>query len=138
MDNSKFPYRLRSFIPLSKEESARFRACERTMQKGFRTFMQVGTALAEIRTKKLYRQNYSSFENYCRDKWKIVASRARQLIAAAKVVQNLENQSVTTVTLPGSERLVRPLVHLTPEQQREAWTKATANEPNPSEATQAG
>ena len=61
----------------------------------------------------------------------MVARRTRQLIGAAEVVRNLQDQSVTVVTLPTSERQVRPLTKLEPEQQREAWQIATQINPNP-------
>lgn len=67
-----------------------------------------------------------TFEDYCRERWKMVASRARQLIGAAQIVGNL--QSVTNVT-PTHESQVRPLAGLEPDEQREAWKAATASDP---------
>jgi len=49
---------------------------------------------------------------------------ARQLIGAAQVVANLQNESVTIVT-PAHESQVRPLTRLEPEQQRQAWAAVT-------------
>lgn len=88
--------------------------------------MDVGRALMAIRDARLYRDEYGTFEDYCRQRWGFVASRARQLIAAAEVVSNLE--SVTTVT-PSTESQARPLAALEPEAQREAWAEAVATAP---------
>jgi hypothetical protein len=115
-------------LTLSLEESARLRDCETVIENGFQTFVEVGNALFEIRDSKLYRQTHSTFETYCRERWQMVASRARQLIGAAEIAVNL--QSVTTVT-PTSERQVRPLAKLEPEQQKEAWQMATSINPHP-------
>ncbi len=80
------------------------------------------SALLEIRDKRLYRRNYSGFEDYCRGRWGMSRQRAHQLIEAAGIVENL---STTVDTLPASERQLRPLTQLTPEDQRKAWVIAT-------------
>lgn len=101
---------------------------EAIVEKGLTTFIEVGNALAEIRDSRLYRQTHKTFEDYCRERWNMVASRARQLIGAAQIASNLE--SVTTVT-PTHESQVRPLAKLEPDQQREAWKAATEATPTP-------
>ena len=88
-----------------------------------------GNALLEIRDSRLYRTSYGTFEDYCQEKWSFNSSRARQLIAAAETVANLE--SVTTVTLlPATETQARPLVSLPPTAQREVWAAAVETAPN--------
>jgi hypothetical protein len=114
-------------LALSLTESSRRAELEAVIELGLATFITVGNALLEIRDSRLYRDTHSTFEDYCRERWQMVASRARQLIGAAEVVANL--QSVTTVT-PTSERQVRPLAGLEPEQQREAWAAAVESAPN--------
>jgi phage N-6-adenine-methyltransferase len=111
---------------LSIQEEVRLAALEETIDRGIRTFVEVGSALMEIRDGRLYRERYATFEDYCRERWAMVASRARQLIGASVVVANLE--SVTTVT-PESERQARPLAALEPDQQREAWKQAVETAP---------
>jgi hypothetical protein len=80
--------------------------CERVIERGLKTFIEVGDALARIRDKRLYRDTHRTFEGYCRARWDFDASRARQLISAAK--------TVTLVTVGGqpapiSERVAREL-----------------------------
>lgn len=107
-------------IELSPIELDELMRQELVIERGLKTFYEVGEALATIREKKLYRETYGTFEDYCQNKWGINSSRARQLIYGANVVDNLK--SVTNVTLlPRSESQVRPLTTLKPDQQREAW-----------------
>jgi hypothetical protein len=97
---------------------------EDIIERGLATFVEVGGALLEIRASRLYRETHDTFEFYCRERWGFVASRARQLMAAAEVA------SVTDVTpelpTPSSEAVARELVPLRaePETLREAWTEA--------------
>ena len=94
---------------------------ENVIERGLQTFMDVGSALLEIRDKKLYKPNYKTFELYCRERWKMSQPRAYQLMDAAKVTQNLS----TNVELsPNRESQVRPLAKLKPKQQRKVWKAA--------------
>jgi len=99
---------------------------ESTIKIGLQTFYDVGTALAGIRDRRLYREQYDTFEDYCRERWEIASSRARQLIGAAEVMENVK--SVTMVTLQ-NERQARPLTSLAPARQREAWQQAVETAP---------
>jgi hypothetical protein len=112
---------------LTATEAAQFEACETTIKAGLQTFYEVGVALLAIRDARLYRRDFATFEDYCRQRWGMGASRARQLIGAAETVAALE--SVTMVT-PKNERQVRPLMSLEPSQQREAWARAVETAPD--------
>jgi site-specific DNA-methyltransferase (adenine-specific) len=112
---------------LTKLESKKFQECEQIIERGLGTFYEVGTALLAIRDERLYRVTHGTFEEYCRDRWRMVASRARQLIGAAQVVANLE--SVTIVT-PDNESQARELAPLEPDAQREVWKKVVETAPN--------
>ena len=76
-------------------DDERLAELEKVIAKGQKTFVDVGLALAEIRASRLYRREYSGFEEYCQKKLGWSASRARQLVASAQVAK-----SVTIVTLP--------------------------------------
>jgi hypothetical protein len=117
-------------LMLSFEETERLIACESVIEQGLRTFIEVGNALFEIRDSRLYRQDFDTFESYCRDRWKMSYRRSKQLMDAATVVANLNHGSET----PTSERQVRPLTRLEPAQQREAWELAKTISPNPTAA----
>lgn len=68
----------------------------------------------------LYRIEYKTFEDYCREEWGISRIQAHRLTVAAEIAEMLP-----TGNKPTSERAVRPLTKLeTPEAQREAWQEA--------------
>ena len=114
---------------LSVVEVQRLEALESVIDAGMQTFVHVGNALLEIRDNRLYRNTHRTFEKYCRERWGVNSSRARQLIDAAEVVENLK--SVTMVTLlPAVERQARPLTSLPPEQQPAVWQRAVETAPN--------
>jgi hypothetical protein len=104
---------------LSIVETTRYQQCEQIIERGLNTFVDVGNALLEIRDNKLYRIEYKTFEDYCKERWNISRPRAYQLIEAATVVGNLS--TMVDKQIPISERQTRPLTKLEPEEQREAW-----------------
>ena len=111
--------------PLSLTELSRREELEHIIQLGLGTFYYVGSALLEIRDSRLYRSTHVTFEDYCRDRWKMARNYANKLILAAVVVANLG----TTVPIPTNEAQVRPLTDLEPEQQRKVWLQAVNNAP---------
>lgn len=92
--------------------------CERVIERGLNTFVEVGTALLEIRDNRLYKDGYSTFEEYCRERWDMQRAYAYRLIGAAEVVANL---SPIGDILPATETQARPLASLSPDVQLKAW-----------------
>lgn len=117
-------------LGLTFEEQTRLAECETVIEKGLKTFVEVGNALLEIRDSKLYRQEFGTFEEYCRERWRMSIAQGKRLIAAAEVVQNL----APIGAIPTHESQVRPLAGLEPEQQREAWRIASEATANPTAA----
>jgi hypothetical protein len=114
---------------LTRSEDRRMNELEAVITRGLRAFFEAGQALGEIREKRLYRRTHDTFEEYCRARWDLTDSRARQLIAAA--------ETVTLVTVgagpaPASERVARELVPLRkrPEVLQAAWLEAVAQDPD--------
>jgi len=101
-------------------EMDKLERCETIIENGLRTFVDVGTALLEIRDERLYRKDYGTFEDYCRERWNMERANAYRLIESSKVILNL---SPTGDILPANERQARPLAQLEPDQQREAWQR---------------
>jgi hypothetical protein len=99
-------------------EQDKLHKCERVILKGIRVFYEVGRALITIRDERLYRALAPTFDEYTKLRFGFTASRARQLIAGAAVVDRVE--SVTRVTLP-SEKIARELNRLPKDQQAGAW-----------------
>jgi hypothetical protein len=117
---------------LSVQEEKRLEQLENVVVENFKTFIQVGQALAEIRDRKLYRMKAMTFEKYCKELFDIAKSRARELINATDVVQNLRHGGGFNddhPLLPLNERQARPLTKLRPEQQVAVWKAAVESAP---------
>lgn len=96
---------------ITLSESQRLISLERTIEAGRKTFAEVGVALAEIRDFRLYRSDYTTFEDYCRKKWGWQRQRAYELIAAAEVANGLPakcNQKITNENQAAALALVDP------------------------------
>lgn len=116
---------------LSVDEKNEFDRCELVIKQGLKTFIEVGQALLTIREKRLYRLEFGTFEDYCRDKWAMPRRHVNRMIAASETISNL---GPIGPILPQSESQARPLTSLEPEAQREAWKEVvqqsqTTNEP---------
>ncbi len=103
---------------------------EQAISAGIRIFHRVGKAIMEIQRRRLYRATHPTFEAYCADRWDFGRQYAYRLIAAADVVEALSPNG----RQPTSERQVRPLVGLTPADQRSVWNAGTANGDRPTAA----
>lgn len=105
---------------MSSREAKELKRLEDIIATGLRTFIEVGVALVEIRESRLYRGQYESFDDYCRERWGMSKTHANRLIASASTVNALGDVEV----LPANEAQVRPLTLLPPDRQKEAWEKA--------------
>ena len=95
--------RVKAFEPEEREVASHMRLerlaeLEIVVGQGLGTFIEVGTALMEIRDSRLYKELHPTFEEYCVERWGFTASRARQMIAAVKAVTG-----VTSPGLPGTD-----------------------------------
>jgi hypothetical protein len=108
-------------VELSVTEVAQLEQCEKTIQRGLATFIDVGQALAHIRDNRLYR-THGTFEEYCEKRWDLSARHANRLVEAASV--NL----VLGPTGPelNNEAQARELTPLLddPEELKAAWQEA--------------
>lgn len=85
-------------------------------------FFDVGRALLDIKVRKLYRQEFPTFEEYCRRRWDLNRSHAYRLVDAAEVCSKLSPMG--DIPLPQTERQIRPLCGLPVESARRAWKRA--------------
>ncbi len=113
---------------ITLDERSRLFQLEETIRQGLNTFVDVGNALLEIRDKRLYRQEYSTFEEYCNKQWNMKQSRAYQFMDSAKVVGILQSSTIVEL-LPTNEAQARPLASLEPAEQIEAWKRAITSTP---------
>src|SRR5215831_235893 len=108
-------------------EDARLSELEKVIAKGKKTFVEVGLALAEIRDLRLYKREYSSFSEYCREKWGWSRPYCTQLITAAAVVESLPADKVVAIA---TESQARELAKI-PVEQRAGVVQAIAGEGKP-------
>lgn len=107
--------------PLTAEEHAKLDAYESVIDRGLRTFVAVGEALAAIREQRLYRE-WGTFEQYCARRFALRRRHAYRLIQAAKIVQNLRMCPIGHI--PANEAQARPLARLdSPAEQIAAWAE---------------
>lgn len=116
-------------LPLTPVEKEQLVDYETTIERGLTTFYEVGNAFVAIKQRKLYRAEYRTFEEYCREKWKISQQHAHRMIDAAAVVDNLKSSPIGEL-LPENENQARALTGLEPDQQRQVWAKAVDTAPN--------
>jgi hypothetical protein len=107
---------------LSPSDQKVLAECEAMIERGWRTFMEVGQALSRIRDQKLYRAQHDTFELYCREKWQFGRAHAYRLMSAAEVAASLS--PIGDIRGPTHEAQVRPLMGLEAEQARKAWRRA--------------
>ena len=102
---------------------------EAVIADGLRSFVEVGRALAAIREKDLYReQGFETFESYCAKRWEFTRMRAHQLMAGAKVAENVNHGLREPAEL--NERQARELARLKePDAQAKAWAEAVQTAP---------
>lgn len=107
--------------PLTPDEAHLLADCERTINAGLKVFYEVGRALLTISDLRLYRTSYATFEQYCKEKWHFSRQHAYRQINAWESYQIVAPSGVT----PTSERQLRALGRLRPEQRPEAWKMAS-------------
>jgi hypothetical protein len=112
--------------PLSLNEVQTLEHYEQIIAQGIKTFVQVGHALLTIREHHLYRARYSTFEEYCRQRWDLSRPRAYQLMDAAQVIDTV---STIVDIAPANEAQARPLTSLPPAQQVEVWREVVETAP---------
>jgi hypothetical protein len=125
-----------SLSPLSPQEARRLDELERIIGRGMPTFLEVGSALFEIRESALYRASHQSFNAYCRERWEMSRSNAYRLIGAAQTTKQIACQKVSPAgdnscpdsepdpVIPPNEWMARPLSRLPETERAAAWQEA--------------
>jgi hypothetical protein len=111
-----------------RADFARFNEAVGRAAKAAKAVIEGGQALREIRQRQLYRHVAASWEAYL-ELHGLTRRRADQLVAAAGVFEAVESVSHETGTaVPSlSERAIRPLVGLPPEEVTEAVIEAASS-----------
>jgi hypothetical protein len=108
---------------LTNIEQNRLDSLEDTISKGMKSFYAVGHALSEIREKRLYRSQYDTFEDYCRDRWQFTASRGRQLMAAVEAIASLPESAPK----PANASQASALAEIDEDIREDVWDAARSN-----------
>lgn len=106
---------------LSQAETDRFERLEVIIGHGKQAFIQVGTALMEIRVKRLYRSEFDTFEEYCQSKWEFTRQFASLQIQSAEIASGLS----TTVDIP-NEKTAREFISVPAEDRSSVAEQAKA------------
>ena len=81
---------------------------EEIIQRALNGFVKAGAALRTIKDNKLYKDIYSTYDEYCQKRWGFSPQHANRLIKAATVVEKIESEPIGSV-LPQSEGQARAL-----------------------------
>ncbi len=107
---------------LSEDEVTQLKSCERAIERGLRSFVEVGVALAKIRDERLYRKRFQTFSRYIEDRFGIKSRRAYQLIEGAEIATELK-MCTKVHKAPARETHVRPLAKLEPREREKVWSR---------------
>lgn len=106
---------------LAVREKELLDSCERKIERGLATFVEVGRALAEIRDRRLYRETHGTFEAYCEERWNLSRPRAYELISAADVVSGMPDNEVPP---PSNPRQANELARVPESKRTDVWREA--------------
>lgn len=90
---------------LAVPERTRLAELEAVVDRGLRTFVEVGQALIEIRDSRLYRETHVTFEAYLDGRWGMARAHGYRLIDGARVAAALS----PTGDMPANEAQAREL-----------------------------
>ena len=80
-------------LALSASEKQELAEREAKIEAGLITFVEVADHLIRIRDARLYRQDFDTFDAYCKERWDFGERRAKQLFSAAEVVREIEYET---------------------------------------------
>jgi hypothetical protein len=109
-------------VALCKSERDALEECEGIVEQGLGTCFEVGDALLRIRDNRLYRDTYTTFEQYCQERWHLGRSYAWRVMGAAERIKLLP--SGDNLPRPANEFQMRPFLKLAPEEFPGAWKRA--------------
>jgi hypothetical protein len=116
---------------LSKAERKLLAECEKTIATGREAVFEANAALKRIRDRKLYREGFKTFEDYCFRTWSFRRSTAYQRIMWAQAHEILSAMADKSVEV--NERQARALGGLGDEDMVRVWQQAVkaSNTQNP-------
>ncbi len=106
-------------VTLNPAAQVALASCEQRIERGLKTFIDVGQALAEIRDSRLYKGTHETFEAYLEGRWGMSRAHAYRMISAAEVVSPMGD----TEALPTNERQTRELAKVPEAERADVWRK---------------
>lgn len=103
---------------LTAAEADLLNQAEATIERGIRTFVEVGQALAMVRDNRLYRATFATFEEYADQRWNMSRPRAYELMNAAGLVSAIAD---TGLPAPANEGQARALARVPEEDRADVW-----------------
>lgn len=106
-------------------EELKLQQLEQILEQNLNSFLFTGKALKAIRDERLYRDKFTKFEDYCRERWGLSDKYAYRLIDGYTCHDNLHRElsPIGENRFPANESQVRPLTALAPEKQVKAWQR---------------
>lgn len=126
IESTKKPQNNQELSNNDKDDQKILQKLEATIENGLGTFFAVGNCLLQIRESELYRFQYSSFEEYCLERWGFKRAHAYRLCKSSKALSDMKEQLNGIATLPKTEGQIRPLLSLKVEDRPKAWSEILA------------
>ncbi len=92
---------------LDLTEQQQLDALEEKIQAGLESFFEVGNAMMQIRDGRLYRERYSTWEEYCQKRWNFSGRYGHFQLAAMEKTVEIAGSNPTV--LPTNESQTRPI-----------------------------
>lgn len=105
--------------------------CEQRIERGLRSFRDIGQALAEIRDSRLYKGTHATFEDYCEQRWNLSRRHSYQLIESAEAVCSIEH---TGLPAPERESQARELAKVPEAERADVWRDVVESGDRPTAA----
>lgn len=102
--------------------------CEAVIERGLRTFVEVGEALIKIRDAKLFRQDFDTFETYCKERWGFDRTYASKLISAAQITKAVRAEAARVLPI-GNKPDARPVPAVPKNEAQARALKPLAGDP---------
>ena len=94
---------------LPERKGHSLQAYEKIIDMGIKGYSEAGIALEAIKSKKLYKGAYGTYEEYFRERWGFSPQHSNRLISAAKVIGEMQKSEPTGSVLPQTESQIRAL-----------------------------
>ena len=114
-------------VTLTESESLAYGDLKLVIAEGRDTFIRVGAALAQVRDKNLYREEYSTFEAFCEAEYGWKRAHAYRLMEASAVVESLS--PIGDTPPPTNEAQARELAKVPKEDRAKVWDEAVKTAP---------